>query len=294
MPITPSSSHTLDITDPRVRALLAEPLHLSVWEVLRRFGRPASTLELAQAIERSESTVQASIDALSGLQLLQSKATAARPRVVRHEVVTEALLVAFDGSDPEQMADLTRVAARWKASGRAGMVVPSQHPSGPVFAFDYVKPVRLDECQLEQLKSLLKQLRNLFAQAASAATVDLGKSGVFCTHQVVIEVHPCKPGTLPQPQIVVAQREELPIARELVAGGGLPSLSTRERAIALALAAGTSRPAIARELGLSVNTVATVGKRVYAKLKVRNRAELANKLRGEAPRAPGAAAPGSA
>jgi DNA-binding NarL/FixJ family response regulator len=50
--------------------------------------------------------------------------------------------------------------------------------------------------------------------------------------------------------------------------------------IALAMAAGKSRPAIASELGLSVNTVATVSKRVYSKLMVRSRAELANRLRG--------------
>lgn len=280
MPTVPTPSHTLDIADPRVRSLLAEPLHLSVWEVLRRFGRPASTPELMQAMQRSESTVQASIDALSGLRLVQSKVTGALPRMVRHEVVAEALLVAFDGSDPEQMAELARVAARFKASSRAGMVAPAEHPGGSAFAFDYAKPVRLDDGQLEQLKSLLKQLRTLLAQVASADTVDLESGGVFCTHQVLIEVHPCKQGTLPLPQLVLAPRAEIDTARSLVAGTGIPSLSTRERTVALAMAAGKSRPAIASELGLSVNTVATVSKRVYSKLKVRSRAELANRLRG--------------
>ena len=121
MPTVPTPSHTLDIADPRVRSLLAEPLQLSVWEVLRRFGRPASTPELMQAMQRSESTVQASIDALSGLRLVQSKVTGALPGMVRHEVVAEALLVAFDGSDPSrwpssrvwQLGSRPRAARAW-------------------------------------------------------------------------------------------------------------------------------------------------------------------------------------
>ena len=47
---------------------------------------------------------------------------------------------------------------------------------------------------------------------------------------------------------------------------------------AIALAHGSSRPEIARRLGLSPHTVATISKRIYAKLGVRRRAELANRL----------------
>jgi DNA-binding CsgD family transcriptional regulator len=39
------------------------------------------------------------------------------------------------------------------------------------------------------------------------------------------------------------------------------------------------RPEIAKQFGISVNTVATIGKRVYAKLGVKRRAELSARLR---------------
>ena len=62
-------------------------------------------------------------------------------------------------------------------------------------------------------------------------------------------------------------------------GGSEKVLSVREREIARMLADGQSCPEIAQSLALSVNTVRTVTKRLYAKIGVRRRAELANWLR---------------
>jgi DNA-binding NarL/FixJ family response regulator len=52
------------------------------------------------------------------------------------------------------------------------------------------------------------------------------------------------------------------------------SLAPREREVAEALAGGMTRPEIAQRLGLSRHTVATLSKRIYRKLCIRNRSEL--------------------
>jgi DNA-binding NarL/FixJ family response regulator len=56
-------------------------------------------------------------------------------------------------------------------------------------------------------------------------------------------------------------------------------LSRKELQVALMLAVGRSRPAVATELGLSANTVGTYTKRIYSKLCVRNRAEFTARMK---------------
>jgi DNA-binding CsgD family transcriptional regulator len=60
-------------------------------------------------------------------------------------------------------------------------------------------------------------------------------------------------------------------------------LSPREQEVGLALAEGLSQTAIAARLNVSVQTVITYVRRLYAKLEVHNRAELLDKLRSRAP-----------
>jgi DNA-binding CsgD family transcriptional regulator len=259
---------------------LAEPTHLSVWEVLRRFDRPVLVRDIAQVIRCEDSIAQAVVDALVALRIVVGRAASASSRGIRYEAATQALVIAFDPDDPGQLSELGRIGERFKELGRAGRVSLAEYPASGAFAFEYARPARLDEEKLARLKSLLRQVRNLLEQPSSASSVAAGHGEVVCTHQVLIEVHPCRPGTLPLPQLVLAPRAEIGSACSLVSGAGMPNLSVRERTVALALAAGKSRPTIAGELGLSVNTIATVSKRVYAKLKVRSRAELANQLRG--------------
>ncbi len=56
-------------------------------------------------------------------------------------------------------------------------------------------------------------------------------------------------------------------------------LSKREFEIAQLLAGGQTRPVIAKSLGISENTVATICKRIHAKLGVHRRAELTARLK---------------
>ena len=58
-------------------------------------------------------------------------------------------------------------------------------------------------------------------------------------------------------------------------GAKRAELSPRERQVAEALVAGMTRPEVAGKLGVSPYTVVSLTQRIYAKLKVRSRAELA-------------------
>jgi DNA-binding NarL/FixJ family response regulator len=55
-------------------------------------------------------------------------------------------------------------------------------------------------------------------------------------------------------------------------------LGPKEQEIARRLAAGESRPSIARALKVSVHTVTATSRRIYAKLGIHSRAELAARM----------------
>lgn len=60
----------------------------------------------------------------------------------------------------------------------------------------------------------------------------------------------------------------------------LPSMSPRERDVGARIARGNSNDQIARDLGVSVNTVKTYVSRLFGKFGVSNRVQLANTLNG--------------
>jgi non-specific serine/threonine protein kinase len=62
----------------------------------------------------------------------------------------------------------------------------------------------------------------------------------------------------------------------------LPALSGRERQVAAAVAAGLGNVEIAARLGLSVKTIETHLSRIYARLGLRSRAQLASYMASEA------------
>jgi DNA-binding CsgD family transcriptional regulator len=98
-------------------------------------------------------------------------------------------------------------------------------------------------------------------------------------YHVALEFRPLKATELPIPDIGAWEKKAL--ARELADLSSAPGavLAPRELEIAKRLAAGESRPQVAQALGVSVNTIASATKRIYAKLGVRNRAEFATRMK---------------
>lgn len=281
MPRAPLSSVTLVLEDPKVGALLGNRFICSALEVLRRLGRATSPVELAQAMRCKEGAAQEAIDQLAELKLVSrvTGASASGVARIRYRASADAIIVAFDAMDAAQVSEVNRIASYLHGPTSADQGQGAEEATDSRVVFECVSPVSLDPERLAQLKSLLAQAQNLLEQTASATRVGPLGQGVFCTHQVAMKIHTCRPETLPLPQIRMVPRAEAEAARESIGGAGMKALSVRERTVALALAAGKTRPAIASELGLSVNTIATVNKRIYAKLRVRSRAALANHLR---------------
>ena len=92
-------------------------------------------------------------------------------------------------------------------------------------------------------------------------------------------LQPIARGTLPQPDLTVAPRGQVPPAELPEPGARWGALSPREREVAIALVSGATLPEIARKLGRSQHTVSELTRRLYRKLGVRRRAQLVQRLR---------------
>jgi DNA-binding CsgD family transcriptional regulator/DNA-binding Lrp family transcriptional regulator len=99
---------------------------------------------------------------------------------------------------------------------------------------------------------------------------------------IALEFRPLREPELPICDLGTWEKKAL--ARELAFLTRVPEavLAPREREIAQRLAAGESRPQVAQALGVSVNTIASATKRIYAKLGVRSRAEFATRMKEHA------------
>ena len=79
-------------------------------------------------------------------------------------------------------------------------------------------------------------------------------------------------------QVGLLIRREEPRSVTIVRGTGLSALSPQQREVALLIAQGRSNPQIAQDLGLTLNTASYHVKRVFERLDVNDRGQVADKL----------------
>jgi DNA-binding NarL/FixJ family response regulator len=106
-----------------------------------------------------------------------------------------------------------------------------------------------------------------------------GRAGDDCNYHASIDVAALRPGVRALPSLQIIGDH---VADEVAAGSltdPLAGLTAREAEIARLMVAGRSRPQIAKDLEVTENTVREYGRRIYRKLGVRNRVDLAMLVR---------------
>jgi DNA-binding CsgD family transcriptional regulator len=277
------SAAIVDIANRDVADVLTSPLALSIWELVRRFTRPCTVDEISVLAHCDPAKAQSTLDLLAAAGLLGK---AADPRgAPDHDLPQQARghrpLVRPGGcgapgaGSPVQRPGARResIAAFYANEGDRVSKAPLRwrHRS---YCSAALKPEHIDE-----LKRMVRQIHDyMISVQAEIRNIDATQPQ-DCNFQIMIEAVPTDPPTLPMPQLYVVGRDRAREVAERSASTGMHPLSPRERQVAALLASGQTRPEIAAALGVSLNTVATIGKRIYAKLGVKRRAELASRLR---------------
>jgi DNA-binding CsgD family transcriptional regulator len=278
----------LEASDPAVRAMLSNGPAMQYWEVLRRSRSPLSTAQLATACRTKAHLVQQALDRLEGVGLVERlKASAAR-RLTTYRTTSEALLIGYDGSSATEVEWLNGYVSKAIRDRRVAIertLETRPKPEDRRFitadleaTFNKAEAQRAQHVLLDAYRALADLELRAFLRRQSGE-VDPGdpESRGF---QMTFEMHPLDSPPLPRPQYTLWDRGGVPPLAERIAQAPGQILTAREKEVAQRLAAGESRPKIAEALGISRHTVATTGKRVYMKLKVHSRAELAARMRG--------------
>lgn len=256
---------------------LSAPVAASTWEVLRRLGRPGTVDEVATVLLAEPAVVRAALDGLAGIGAVEKLPIREHRRQPAYRPCAEALVVEFGPGDDADVAAMARIkeALRMQVES-AARNCRNRVGAGEVGAW---RSVRLDPEERDELHRLLREVLDFVEATQSRLVKAEGAAAKEVNLHLMIEACTCDADALPVPAVHFVPRGKAETFNHTSPAATMRRLSPREREIALLLVNGMSRPEIARKLGVSGNTVGTIAKRIYAKLGVRRRVELSNRIR---------------
>ncbi len=274
----------LNSRDPVLLDALGDVDAMCLWEVIRTQRSPAPLSELCALTNAPAGVVQTRLDMLADAALVRT-VRARKPRnAVGYVVTRQRLVVAFDQSDPGAVARIREISKTWERHVDDLIMNHGDTDSDPraTYRSRYVGLDQLDQSEFAELRRRIDSVCEFWNMLASKNGHE-HQSARKCrvaNHAICIRVEPLVPGKLPIPEVWFRPPEAADrVAADLGSGRARRPLTTREAEVARALATGLQRKQLATHLGVSIHTLTTMCKRIYAKLGVHSQAELAAVMR---------------
>lgn len=289
----------LSLDCPKLRAVLADVAMSQHWEVLRRAGRPLGVHELAEACGTSDAVAQRMLDSLVEARLaVRMKATAQRRKIV-YRASSDRVVVAWDKENEEHCAFLLQLRRSIRAHSRSvidrhddleARKLPDRYKYRGHASFSLTREEAAEMWKVmreawEQITVIESRAMKRAAKRATrghphaAATDARHAADEPHAYHVAMEMRPLKSPELPIADIGMFEKRTLANELKYLARSPSVVLTDREREIGDRLAAGETRPQVAKALGVSPNTIASATKRIYSKLGVRSRAEFVARMK---------------
>ena len=284
--------NTLHADAPGLLDALSDVEAMGLWEVIRAQRTPVTLPELATLTGASAGVVQTRLDMLANVGLIRT-VRARKPRnSVGYVVSQQRLIVAFDQSDPDTVARIRKISQTWERHVDDLIVNHGDTASDPrtTYRARYVGVDQLDQADFAELRRRIDSVCEFWNMLANknGQPHGAGRRPRTANHAICIRVEPLSPGKLPVPE---AWFRPLEAAERLAADRGSAKarrpLTTREAEVARALATGLQRKQLATHLGVSIHTLTTMCKRIYAKLGVHRPHGPLTQVRDDRHRPPG-------
>lgn len=277
----------LKLSDPKVRAVAGDIPVTQHWEVLRRSSTPLSAPQLAERCRTNLEVAQASLDQLVDSGFAVKLRATASTRCTTYRPSSTSIVIEWSRSSSEecewircQRMRLIDIARTIADEARASKVIQSLALRWLHVHIAATLSIEESFEVLDVLTTASRAVEAIEQRAEARRRTNPPVPGEKPSrgYQISVEMQPLERHPLPFPQLLIW--ESATVAKWLSRSATAPDavLTESEHAIARRLAAGESRPKIAAALGLSKHTVATFSKRIYAKLGVHSRAELAKRM----------------
>ena len=266
-----------DIRDSAAMEMLFDEEAMAIWKLLRRRGKPTCAVEVARVTHLCLREVQIRLDTLQAHAMVERLPARARRRLPTFRVLHKRIGIVLRSKDPQDYALWDSYGVRIRDA--AERLAKNQRPLGGsteeerARAF-YVMPMRLSQHEMTELRHRLDELAAFLRMLQERHSGERGADDFGCNYRFELELQPLATPVLPQPVVLMRLIDREPmLGVERV--DPMAKLSQRERQVAQATVRGRSRTEIATELTLKPGTSATLTKRIYRKLGVTNRLELA-------------------
>ncbi|MEY3144155.1 MAG: Bacterial regulatory protein luxR family [Planctomycetota bacterium] len=277
----------LKLSQPEVVSVFADLAVMQRWEVLRRSENPMTPEELAAACRVPVDLIQHSLDRLVDAGLAVRIRASAKSRRTTYRSASTEVVFEYDDRSATERRVITDQREAYKHHGRrildrAHMASSLRGTSLKYIAGDRASVFNTEEAYearkiFMDANAALEALEQR-AQRRAAAEAAQAAEGTSRGYYMLLYLQELEQPELPLPQFMATDTRG--VTHRLAELTTRPSavLTAREHAIARRLAAGETRPKIAEAIGVSSNTVAAASKRIYEKLGIHSRAELAARM----------------
>ncbi|MEY3142129.1 MAG: Bacterial regulatory protein luxR family [Planctomycetota bacterium] len=267
----------VDIRNAAAMETLFDEEAMAAWELLRRRGKPTPAVEVARVTHLDFITAQRKLDRLHEHGLVELLPARAGRRVPTYRTTCKRIGIVLRSNDKEDYALWDSYGVRVREA--AERLARNQRPLGESTADErarafYVMPLRLSQFEMAELRHRLDDLTAFLRMLQERHSGERGEDDFGCNYRFEMQLQPLAEPMLPQPVVLMRLIDREP-SHGVDRVDPMMRLSQRERQVAQCIVRGRSRSETAEELLLRPGTIATLTKRIYRKLGVTNRIELA-------------------